>query len=761
MANAPSGSDNVSGRSSNYYETLSETVEEENNNNNNEPRFSKKDRKKLKKLKKRAALVLVESERSGLLTPSEHEEYQSLVRLEKEGNLAQSVTATKETDNASNNNNNNKPIRNYTPTKSISLARPIISLRKKCEGIERVEGSTHRDLLSWLLQQKFDKPQQQQSRKRSRDSSSSKPEDAPVAIPHWASIHNPGTCDQVAVLEAHVLDDNIEAYVRVLESCRGKNEIQENNSENENDKTFPSAQLGVATKWFQGHLPKSMSETLLYFSNARKEHKNKKNQDDSSFPSRNEFIKRLETLLLSPKELNEQGYPRELSPSTPEEIAVVNTDIKTAVSRKETIQSPDSISSEKAKEYVASFGVRVESQNEEDKSPYISTLTSTEESNGDISSNEECPVRVFGLDCEMVLTTVGSELARVTLLEFDEFVGPKISSKTTVLLDCLVLPENSILDYLTKHSGITPTLLEPISTRLQQVQCALASYLTPNDILIGHSLENDLRALHYIHPRIVDTSMIFRPMDQNKRFKFSLRHLSGTLLAKPIQTGSHCSEEDAQTALDLALLKALRGDDLRVPGFGDNQRQSLLRQQFMKDSVAAFIGPNHWLEAHITKHPNGAHALNYDSPHDCKKAMLAWMTNKRKAHLVWSKIELEKKASCLGQSSLEVFRSIVVSLHTRPEEMNSVEIIIIFVSTTLLTRRFDFVTTIPDGDCRKAAPHMHTHGGCSRRNTDGKKYVQKEGSLSRSKVKHYLVRKGRGNLERPTKLDEGWLRSMV
>lgn len=624
------------------------------------PQFAKKDRKKLKKLRKRAALVLVESERSGLLTRAERDEYEALIQLEKEDDQRRND------DRKSPDSSSTKPL--------LPSAYPSINVRKKCSGIEKVEGSTHRDLLSWLLQQKFDRPQQQPSRKRCRDGegkNNNNNEDVSITVPHWASVHNPGTCEQVAVLEIHLPYDKIDSYCRFLESCRTKNEIRdtEGNHAIEGESTeiyFPNSQIGVATKWFQGHMPKSMTDTLLYFSNAKKENKTKKAEDESSFPSRNDFIKRLETMLLSPEEMKEQGYPNEVPSSVEKETGGVdNSEAKKVVSRSETLQSPDSLSLERAKAYVSAFGVRVEHQKEEDKIPYISTLPDTDrESNGDIPCNEECPPRVFAVDCEMVLTTVGSELARVTLLEFDEFVGPKATSKTSALLDCLVVPDNDIVDYLTKHSGITPGLLEPVGTRLQQVQCALCSFLRPNDILIGHSLENDLRALHYIHPRIVDTSMIFRPSDQNKRFKFSLRHLSGTLLKKPIQKGSHCSEEDAQTALDLALLKALKGDDLQVPGFGDNQRKSLLRQPFAKQSVAAFIGPNHWLETHITRHPNGAHALNYDSPKDCKKAMLAWMTNKRKAELIWSKIELgtEASSSSSSESSLEIFRSLVVRL---------------------------------------------------------------------------------------------------
>ena len=657
--------------------------------------MSKIDRKKLKKLKNRVENFHNDGERSGLLTQMEHEEYQVLVDRNTEYNTRPIC--------ASNKNDVSSSIvikvdaKEDTPSNPTTycypLAYPSINLRKKTSDIKKVEGVHHRDLLAWLLQQKINGGKQQthnssSSKKRRRDDNNSgggnaDAENDTITIPHWASIHNPATCEQVAVLEIHVPHDKIESYSLFLESCskvRSDKTLKTENSDIPLDSTttkdhcYPHTQVGIATKWFQGYMPKSMSESLLYFSNIKKDKKKPnigKNNNSDIIPSMKDLIERLETMVLSSKDCIAQGYPTPLSPLS--EKTTISNDTKVDL-RTDKLESPDSISLETAMKFVETFGVRVQDQKEEDETPYISTPISTSSTNqfdnnkttttdNDVANDGKSPIRVLGLDCEMVMTTVGSELARVTLIQFDEFVGPKDCAKTTVLLDCLVLPRNRIVDYVTKYSGITPNLLKPISTRIEQVQYALAGYLTPNDILVGHSLENDLKALHYIHPRVVDTSMVFSRTDKMRRFKFSLRHLSGLLLKRKIQGGSHCSEEDAQAALDLALLKAVLGDDLRVPGCSDDDRQSLLQKQFVTKSTTVFIGPNPWLEAHITNNPNAAHALSYDSPNDCKKAMLSWITGRRKAQLVWSKIILKNDPDTTSgtDASLEIFKSMVVS----------------------------------------------------------------------------------------------------
>ena len=70
-----------------------------------------------------------------------------------------------------------------------------------------------------------------------------------------------------------------------------------------------------------------------------------------------------------------------------------------------------------------------------------------------------------------------------------------IDENLQVVFDTLVKPDNEIEDYLTQYSGITKELLDPITTTLLDVQRELLKLVSKNTILIGHSLENDLRAL--------------------------------------------------------------------------------------------------------------------------------------------------------------------------------------------------------------------------------------------------------------------------
>jgi RNA exonuclease 1 len=100
-------------------------------------------------------------------------------------------------------------------------------------------------------------------------------------------------------------------------------------------------------------------------------------------------------------------------------------------------------------------------------------------------SNREKFLVVYAVDCEMVYTTAGLELARVSL------VGDDGESK----YETLVLPDNPVLDYNTRFSGIQPGDLDNVTTRLSRVQEDLLNIVYSDTILLGHSLESDLKAL--------------------------------------------------------------------------------------------------------------------------------------------------------------------------------------------------------------------------------------------------------------------------
>uniref|UniRef100_A0A5K3FKI5 Kinase n=1 Tax=Mesocestoides corti TaxID=53468 RepID=A0A5K3FKI5_MESCO len=166
---------------------------------------------------------------------------------------------------------------------------------------------------------------------------------------------------------------------------------------------------------------------------------------------------------------------------------------------------------------------------------------------------------MFALDCEMVLTKAGSELARVTMV--DE-IG-------CVLLDKLVKPPNPVEDYLTRFSGITRDMLASIDTRLEEVRDELGELIPPDAILVGHSITNDLKALKVFHPYIIDTSVIYN-MSQVRSGKPRLRNLALAFLGRTIQSGhkGHSSAEDAKATLDLVRLKlsqSLEFGDVTTP----------------------------------------------------------------------------------------------------------------------------------------------------------------------------------------------------
>ncbi|NWH64313.1 REXO5 exonuclease, partial [Geococcyx californianus] len=149
---------------------------------------------------------------------------------------------------------------------------------------------------------------------------------------------------------------------------------------------------------------------------------------------------------------------------------------------------------------------------------------------------------LFGLDCEMCLTVKGNEVTRVSLVD----------AQGQCLLNELVKPETTVMNYRTRFSGITKKMLLPVKTRLQDIQTRLKKMLPRDAVLVGHSLNGDLQALEMIHPSVIDTSLLFA---RNEGRRFKLKFLAKAVLGKEIQSEQklgHDPAEDARAALELA-----------------------------------------------------------------------------------------------------------------------------------------------------------------------------------------------------------------
>lgn len=156
---------------------------------------------------------------------------------------------------------------------------------------------------------------------------------------------------------------------------------------------------------------------------------------------------------------------------------------------------------------------------------------------------------VYALDCEMSFTNRGLELTKVSVINTDG----------KLVYDTFVLPDSPIVDYNTKFSGITAKNLSGKNVKsLREVQNDLMGFINADTILVGHALENDLRALKIIHQKVVDTSVLY-PNARGYPHKHSLKLLSQRYLDLEIQTGSngHNAHEDAWAALQLTFKRVI------------------------------------------------------------------------------------------------------------------------------------------------------------------------------------------------------------
>nr|AAK93524.1 SD04906p [Drosophila melanogaster] len=165
-------------------------------------------------------------------------------------------------------------------------------------------------------------------------------------------------------------------------------------------------------------------------------------------------------------------------------------------------------------------------------------------------SGEDEPA-VYALDCEMSYTGRGLDVTKVSL----------VALNGQLVYEHFVRPVCDIIDYNTQYSGITETDLCSGAKSLAEVQRDLLQLITADTILIGHGLENDLRALRLVHNTLIDTSISF-PHCNGFPYRRALRHLTKVHLKRDIQAGDgttgHSSFEDSRACMELMLWRVNR-----------------------------------------------------------------------------------------------------------------------------------------------------------------------------------------------------------
>lgn len=125
--------------------------------------------------------------------------------------------------------------------------------------------------------------------------------------------------------------------------------------------------------------------------------------------------------------------------------------------------------------------------------PFISTSSLSS-----VQSPKIPPHDIVALDCELVYTTSGMALARLTVVD----------SSGLVILDAHVRPHGSVLDLNTRFSGVKQSDVEMAVLDVVTVREELGKLVGVNTIIVGHGLENDLKALRLVHLTVIDTAIV-------------------------------------------------------------------------------------------------------------------------------------------------------------------------------------------------------------------------------------------------------------
>ena len=156
-------------------------------------------------------------------------------------------------------------------------------------------------------------------------------------------------------------------------------------------------------------------------------------------------------------------------------------------------------------------------------------------------------VKAYAIDCEMVGVKGGkSELVEIAV----------VNEEGKIVLNTLVKPKEQIIGPRTWVHGITRKAIQRFGQDPMTV-IQKAWNIINGSILIGHDLNNDLKALGWIdYPKelLRDTSIFQDLRFENVSQRPSLKKLAHHWLKKKIQDKRHSATEDARACMELYVM---------------------------------------------------------------------------------------------------------------------------------------------------------------------------------------------------------------
>lgn len=132
-----------------------------------------------------------------------------------------------------------------------------------------------------------------------------------------------------------------------------------------------------------------------------------------------------------------------------------------------------------------------------------------------------------------------------------------------VLIDELVQPRFPIVECRTHIHGITEADLKNVTFTLRDAQAALLALCSDQTIIVGHSVHNDLKSLHFYHTKVIDTAYLYTVENEpgaSPSMRDVSQHILGTTLPEV-----HNSVLDARCALQATIYLLVFGDATPCP----------------------------------------------------------------------------------------------------------------------------------------------------------------------------------------------------